>query len=276
MRCRRCGFRALRRIAAPLATHSRGFEAPGDAAARELIAWGEARGIKIGIGELSAVPGASPVDPSIADAVEKELTASRDALTRLDADKAEDALVRARALLRAHPELPQAAWLLAEVERGWSARYMRISPTDPDRAARAWQRAAELDGGRAAGIGETDHPEGRRTLRSPFQPTAIAISRCSIDGTDVPLGTIDAPPGEHAVVTMRRGRVLWANWVSFADHEDRARAFVSSRRLQHRRSRRRASRKKIDSRERCFVRGVDRCRALERESSIRVALCAGE
>jgi hypothetical protein len=193
------------------------FDAPNDSAARALIAWGEARGIKIGIAQQSSVP-ALATDPSIADDVEKELISARDALTRLDADKAEDALVRARALLRAHPELPQAAWLLAEVERGWSARWMRISPTDPDRAARAWQRAAELDGGRAAGIGETDHPK-LPDVEVTFSADGDRDLRLLVDGSEIPLGTKQMPQGEHAVVTMRRGRILWANWVSFADHE---------------------------------------------------------
>jgi hypothetical protein len=193
------------------------FEAPNDAAARALIAWGEARGISIGVAVQSSVP-ALKVDPSIADAVEKELTSARDALTRLDVDETEHALVRARALLRAHPELPQAAWLLAEVERGWSARWMRISPTDPDRAARAWQRAAELDGGRAAGIGEADHAK-LADVEVTFSSDDDRGLTVLVDGEPISLGTKRVPPGEHAVVTMRRGRVLWANWVSVSDQE---------------------------------------------------------
>lgn len=193
------------------------FDAPSDAAARALTAWGEARGIKIGIAEEGIVP-ALASNPAIADDVEKELTTARDALTRLDVDATEHALVRARALLRAHPELPQAAWLLAEVERGWSARWMRISPADPDRAARAWQRAAELDGGRAAGIGETDHPK-LPDVEVTFSADDDRDLALLVDGANISLGTKRMPQGEHAVVTMRRGHVLWANWVSFADHE---------------------------------------------------------
>jgi hypothetical protein len=196
---------------------SASLDAPGDASARALAAWAEARGIKIEVAEESSIP-AIVVDPAIADAVEKELISARDALTRLDADATEQALVRARALLRAHPELPQAAWLLAEVERGFSARYMRILPTDPDRAARAWQRAAELDGGRAAGIGETDHPKSA-DVEVTFSSDADRDLTLLIDGAKISLGTKQVPRGEHAVVTMRRGRILWANWVSFADHE---------------------------------------------------------
>ncbi|MEO7111268.1 MAG: hypothetical protein ABI183_12590 [Polyangiaceae bacterium] len=199
------------------ATAAPSFEAPSDRAARALVAWGEARGITIGIATRSNVP-AIAVDSSIADSVEKELTSARDALTRLDADATEHALVRARALLRAHPELPQAAWLLAEVERGWSARWMRISPPDPDRAARAWQRAAELDGGRAAGIGETDRPK-LPDVAVTFSTDGDRDLTLLVDGAEISLGKKQIPPGEHAVVTMRRGRILWANWVSLADQE---------------------------------------------------------
>lgn len=95
---------------------------------------------------------------------------------------------------------------------------MRIAPPDPERATRAWQRAAALDGGRAAGIGEADQPKLADisvTFSADDDPELTVL----LDGSEISLGTKSVPPGEHAVVTMRRRRVLWANWVSFADKE---------------------------------------------------------
>ena len=78
--------------------------------------------------------GLERVDLTIADRVEKELDRAREAIAALDADVAERALARAETLLREHPELPQAAWLRAEVHRSWAARWTRVEPRDDQRA----------------------------------------------------------------------------------------------------------------------------------------------
>lgn len=104
---------------------------PGDGredASRALVEWGRARGLRIVTASERVGGGALRVDPSIADHVENELDRARDAISALDADAAERALARAEALLREHPELPQAAWLRAEVHRAWAARFTRIEP----------------------------------------------------------------------------------------------------------------------------------------------------
>ncbi|MEO8878095.1 MAG: hypothetical protein ABI461_21060 [Polyangiaceae bacterium] len=190
---------------------------PNVAAERALVAWADARGIRIALPTASKIP-ALTIDPAIADSVEKELISARDALTRQDVDATEHALGRASSLLRDHPELPQAAWLLAEVERGWAARWMRISPPDVERAARAWQRAAGLDGGRAAGIGETEVPK-LADVGVTFSADDDDAATILVDGTAIKLGQTRLSPGEHAVVTKRQGHVVWASWVSVGDHE---------------------------------------------------------
>src|SRR5258708_2982295 len=62
--------------------------------------------------------------------------------------------LKAAALLRAHRELPQAGWLMAEVERARAVRWLRVRPVDADAAARAWRRADALDGGRQPSVAE--------------------------------------------------------------------------------------------------------------------------
>ncbi len=189
-------------------------DAPSDVARRALAAWAESRGLVLAPpSEAKAVH--IDLDLTVADRVESELAAARNALTRLDADATEHALARARQLLEAHPELPQAGWLMAEVLRGWAARWMRIAPIDVDRAARAWTMAAALDGGRAPGIGETSAPVPA-LVTSTFDWTGEADVKVTVDGAPITRGAGKYAAGEHAVVVTRDDAIVWADWVSIA------------------------------------------------------------
>lgn len=200
-------------FAADKAVHA-SAEAPSEGSRRAIEAWAEARGLVVTVPRTDESV-TIEVDLTKGDEIEKELANARDALTRLDADAAEHALFRARSIARAHPELPHAAWLLAEIERGWAARWMRIEPIDRERAARAWQIAAALDGGRAAGIGETATPRPA-DVTAVFEFAADSDLRVSVDGVAIAPGPGKFAPGEHAVVAERSGRVVWADWVSIS------------------------------------------------------------
>jgi hypothetical protein len=113
------------------------IEPAGPAEERALGEWALARGVRLHGPSAEEAPRIA-VDLSMAERVEAELDKARDGATALDAEVTERALARAEAILRAHPELPQAAWLMAEVERGWAVRWARIEPVDRVRAARAW------------------------------------------------------------------------------------------------------------------------------------------
>ncbi len=195
-----------------------------DDASRAVADWARARGLKLATSASESVTHpASRIDFSIADRVEKELDRAREAIAALDADVAERALARADALLRDHPELPQAAWLRAEVHRGWAARFTRVEPRDDIRAQLAWQDADALDGGRAPGIGEATFPPRART---PVTFTVLgAGSRAVVvrlDGVDL-TGTasegsvayaLDVVPTEHQLVVSVDGDVAFTSWVS--------------------------------------------------------------
>ncbi len=193
-------------------------------AARALAEWGRARGLRLVSVDDVAPPATLRVDMSVGDRVEKELERAREAIAALDADAAERALARAEALLRDHPELPQAAWLRAEVERSWAARFSRVEPRDETRAAEAWRAAGALDGGRVAGIGESD-----LGLRSRVNATFAAFGVqgrpvvVRIDGVEPHPTTSSADrdtyevqiaPGEHQLVVTLGGRTLFASWVT--------------------------------------------------------------
>jgi hypothetical protein len=197
--------------------------APSEEARRELAAWAKARGVALSAprtDEGRAMAAATP-DSTTVETVEQEIAHVRDALAGLEFDAAERALARAEAALRDHAELPQAAWLRAEVERAWSTRWLRGG--DEERAKRAWQRAAGLDGGREPGLGEKafeaaapitavirllgadaradgadgEGRSGRRLLR--------------LDGAIAPSGEVKRSEGEHALAIVDGdGRALWA------------------------------------------------------------------
>src|SRR5580700_5535610 len=120
---------------------------------RALSSWARTHGVRL----MAPVEGSAPalaVDPRIADDVERLLDRARDAMVARDGEAVDRVLSAAASTLQAHPELPQAAWLMAEVERAKSSRLRRIAPVDEAAANVAWTRAEALDGGRVAGIGE--------------------------------------------------------------------------------------------------------------------------
>lgn len=195
-------------------------------AVRALEQWGRARGIRVLAATESSGDAAIRIDFTVADRVEKELDRAREAIAAVDADAAERALARAESLLRDHPELPQAAWLRAEVHRGWAARFTRVEPRDEQRAQIAWQDADALDGGRVAGIGEQAFPpraHAKATLLVRGAPSRRVVARLDgtrLSGTDSADGTttitLDAPPAEHQLVVTVDDDVAFASWVSLA------------------------------------------------------------
>lgn len=203
---------------------------PGDGredATRAVLEWARARGLHVRSASEGSRGGLEQVDFTIADRVEKELDRAREGTAALDADVAERALARAETLLREHPELPQAAWLRAEVHRGWAARWTRVEPRDDHRAQLAWQEAEALDGGRAAGIGEVAFPSRPRaaaTLSVQGASTrrlVVRLDGTELTGTPAPDGAmtyaLDVPAAEHQVVVTVDGETAFASWVAISD-----------------------------------------------------------
>jgi hypothetical protein len=156
-----------------------------------------------------------PVDLSVGDRVEDDLDRARDASSALDADLTERLLARAETLVRSHPELPQSAWLMAEVERGWSMRWGRVPPREPGRAAAAWRRARSLDGGRQAGLGE--EATATTDAEVSFVLSLDGEGEASIDGIRVSPGPLRRTAGEHQLTVTRERRLVWADWITVTD-----------------------------------------------------------
>lgn len=189
-------------------------------AVRALDEWARARGVRL----VAPAAGARTTpDPDIAERVERELDHASVAIGAADAESADRALGAADELLRAHPELPQAAWLRAEVHRAWAARFLRLEPRDDARARAAWDSAEALDHGRVAGVGETAF------ARPAHVPTTLIISgggdlvSLRFDGQALePVARdaqgavfrVDAAPAEHQVVVLSGTTVLFATWLA--------------------------------------------------------------
>jgi hypothetical protein len=184
---------------------------PDGGQARTIESWGRTRGLVLAAPRDERTPTLT-VDPKLADDVESQLDRARDAIGARDGDTADRAIGTADALLRAHPELPQGAWLMAEVERARSARERRVPPVDDAAADRAWARAEALDGGRVAGLGEqmsSTHPAAA-TIAIDATP---ADSLVWLDGEPVHGGAVETHAGPHVLVATWNGAPVWAQWV---------------------------------------------------------------
>jgi hypothetical protein len=196
-----------------LATPTSAPTAPDAADHRAIAAWARAHGVVLDA-PAEARPAALSVDPSTADRVEDLLDRTRDAIAAGDANASEAALDHAEALLRAHPELPQAAWLMAEVERARSVRWRHLSPADPSAADRAWSWADALDHGRVAAVGERATAEGAAAAaKAEVTIEVSAGEQARWDGAPVPAARFDTRTGSHALVVTWDDAPVWAGWI---------------------------------------------------------------
>jgi hypothetical protein len=186
-------------------------EAPDAAESRALSSWSHAHGVRLVPPPHAASP-AIAVDTRLADGVEPLLEQARDAIAARDGDSADQALSSAESTLRAHPELPQASWLMAEVQRARAARWRRVPPIDTQVAEGAWLRAEALDGGRVPGVAE----EG--SARHP-SPATVALdltpddAQAWLDGEPVRAGAIATHAGPHSLIVTSEGAPVWAAWI---------------------------------------------------------------
>lgn len=185
---------------------------PADSAQSSTIeSWARARGVVLAAPGEGKTPTLA-VDPKVAGDVESLLDRARDAIGAREGDAADRAIDTADAMLRAHPELPQGAWLMAEVERARSTRLRRVPPVDDAAADRAWARAEGIDGGRVAGLGEqasSTHPAAATIAVDVSPPDA----RVWLDGAPVRGGAVDTHAGPHQLVATWNGAPVWAQWV---------------------------------------------------------------
>jgi hypothetical protein len=184
---------------------------PPDAQQRlAMTSWSKARSVTLAEPRDDR-PRSIPVDERLADEIEQLLDVARDSVAARDGDAVDRALDTAEARLRAHAELPQAAWLMAEVQRARSTRWRRLAPADVEAADRAWSAAQALDSGRVPGIAEH-----AAAVSAPAAVLALALppgEQAWLDGVPSRGESLPTYAGLHALVVVWAGEPVWAGWV---------------------------------------------------------------
>lgn len=176
----------------------------------DISAWSHARQLHA---ELLR-PAAASYDAALADEIEALLEEAR---TLSAGPETRDALQRAETLLLDHPELPQAAWLLAE---RYAIEAHALAVSDEATAARRAElgrRALELEGVRAVAAGASPLPA--RTTVQPGVPAPLgARPRDSvfIDAVRLPAGAAPVllAPGRHHAQLARGSLPVWSGWIT--------------------------------------------------------------
>lgn len=143
--------------------------------------------------------------------IERLLEKARTQGAALAEDEARAALSEVERLLHAHPELPQAAWLMAERHE------LAASLADRTRASNSAElrkRARALETERAASFGQepTSLAEPLPAFRLEIQGPR-ARDRLEWDGAEQAFPA-EVRAGEHQLRVLRDGELLWAGWVS--------------------------------------------------------------
>lgn len=181
---------------------------------------------------FSSVPPLSPpvrapqTEPArdAAERVEALFDAAQSALGALRPEEAGQSLGEAEQILQTHPELPQAAWLLAECHN-LSAEWLAVR--DPSAARALVVAAAVLEGprvmpfreGTSADIASPERHAGQTDLAASLTPASLAIRGLSAGDTlewdtEARTSPLATTVGQHQLRVLRGDRTIWASWVS--------------------------------------------------------------
>lgn len=157
--------------------------------------------------------------PSYSDArvraLESRLDEARTLASSLDETQALAVLAGVERELREHPELPQAAFLLAERHQ-LAAAIRRSQPDGAGEALELSQRALVLEGPRATAFGETALASDAASV-SPRVPLVFSDvaerDQLEIDGIAVEAAR-ELLPGEHHVRVLRAQALVFAGYVT--------------------------------------------------------------
>ncbi|MGH7269874.1 MAG: hypothetical protein ACREJ3_05535 [Polyangiaceae bacterium] len=181
---------------------------PNLAQAEALSSFARARGLLLVRPGIVSRP-RIPVDDSAPSEIEDLLAQARESIVSGDAVATDRAISSAEVQLKSQALLPQAAWLMAEVERTRAARWRRIEPIDTQAANRAWMRAEALDGGRVPGLGE----EAGAVHSGPatIDLAVPAGDDAWLDGVPTPRAAVTRS-GPHVLSVTSGGAPVWATW----------------------------------------------------------------
>ena len=145
--------------------------------------------------------------------LEGRLDEARTLASSLDEERASDMLRGIEQSLASHPELPQAAWLLAEHHR-IAADLARLAPSGAGAAEALAREARALEGPRAAAFGAESALEAgasRITLRVEDLDARDTLELDGISGG----AERNVEPGTHQVRVLRDGELIHAAFRPF-------------------------------------------------------------
>ena len=169
-------------------------------------------------GAAVALSGGAPTPPgysaAVVDRIEGALEEAQRLAAALDEERALELLANVERDLLAHPELPQAAWLMAE-RHHVAAAIRRTQPDGAAEAAALVRSASVIEGPRAEAFGE--HTEAGAPETSP--PARTLLSVLDLDTSDalfidgrMARASETVLPGRHHGRVLRGPRLAWAGW----------------------------------------------------------------
>jgi hypothetical protein len=188
-----------------------GSTAPQPHQRTDIAAWAKARGFSP---VAPAAPPPASYDAMLIAQVEALLEEARSAPPAPASASGASAFERAEALLAAHPELPQAAWLLAE-RYALEAHALGNDPAAGERRESLLARARALEGERAipAGLDSRSASPYSGVAAASALPIAVAGARphdrVFVDG----VAGASVAPGRHHVQLYRGAHRVWVGWV---------------------------------------------------------------
>jgi len=183
------------------------------AAERRALATFEAREKVVLAAPVAGRPTRGPAySDDVVLRIEERLEEAQTLAASLDEERALEILTNVERDLLSHPELPQAAWLMAERHQ-LAAAIRKRQPDGAEEAQRLVASAQALEGRRAASFGESPAPAARAQVK----PTLVVVR--DLDPADVLVldGRAAASaenllPGRHHGQVLRGSRVAWSGW----------------------------------------------------------------
>jgi hypothetical protein len=175
--------------------------------------------VSLAVGAQSRLSGGAPTPPGysadVVDKIEAALDEAQTLAASLDEERALELLAGVERELLAHPELPQAAWLMAERHQA-TAAIRRKQPGGAEEAKRLVESARALEGPRAEAFGERAEGAAPEPT-APAATTLLAVR--DLDRADALVldgrladAAQNVLPGRHHVRVVRGSRLAWAGW----------------------------------------------------------------
>lgn len=151
--------------------------------------------------------------------IEGRLDEARTLASSLDQERALALLAAIERDLGEHPELPQAAWLLAEHHR-IAADTRAGDPTQTAEVAALTHAALVLEGARAPAFGAPADAEAAALPGVQLNVRDLtARDTLELDGVSGGASRLIAP-GVHQVRVLRDGALVYARWLTLGEHVD--------------------------------------------------------